>query len=270
MPLYDLDGTTVGSAIVDGSLSVFTSVGGTLAGGSSVSAPGTLTHYFSEHLVGAANVSVTNQTIFNVSGLAVGAGSFSYANVLDFAGISVGSAVVSGDAQRFISFSGYAQGSSSFNLSAPDPIYGVAVVSAYMELVHVPPPICQQPVVSLAFRWGHVFTVGDLTFRVLDNRGNPFNPVCVSYTLYQMQHGYVLKQIGPSGRRPGTTGVGSYYVTGTAGECGQPGLWAVRWKYQRTFSNSAVETDCYFQVADAVSCPIPGDTLQRVCKYGWD
>lgn len=270
MALYDIDGTATGAATVEGSLGVLTSCSGTVTGGSSAGSPVSLEHEIVESLVGSASVSANTQAVFNMSGFLLGAGTLIDARLMEIAGIAVGSGNIIGDLRRSIGLSGYTWGSSNLALSIPEPIVGVAIVAAYMEVIHVSLPICEIPTVSTAFRWSHVFTRGDLEFSVVDGFGNPFGPVSISYTLYQMQRGCVLKQIGPSGRIPASSGVGCYYVTGTAGECGQPGLWAVRWKYQRTFSDPCIEKDCYFQVLDAVSCPMPGDNLPRACKYGWD
>jgi hypothetical protein len=220
--------------------------------------------------VGSAAVSADAEKILDSSGYLVGSGVLLDETLLDAGGAISGGSSISADAQVILGASGYLSGQGAFAFSVPDPIVGVGILTAHMEVIHVSPPICQQPVVTTAFRWGHVFTRGDLMFKVVDGRGNPFGPVCITYTLYQMQPGCVLKQIGPSGRKPATAGVGCYYVTGTAGECGQPGLWAVRWQHQRIYGDPVVESDCYFQVQDSVSCPIPGDTLERYCKFGWD
>jgi len=270
MALYDVDGTATGTATVSGTAAVVLAFGDTLTGGSSADVPGILDVVPDEVLDGSSNVTGSVEILVNVSGLVQGSGEALDATVLDASGLIIGASPVTGDATRLLSVSGYSIGAGNFVVSVPEPIVGAAIVTAYMEVTKVPLPILEQPTVSLAFRWGYHFTRGDLQLQVLDGRGNPFGPVCVSYTLYQMQPGCALKQIGPSGRKPVNNGVGCYYVTGTAGECGQPGLWAVRWRYQRTFGAPAIEHDCYFRVVDSVSSPIPGDTLERYCKKGWD
>jgi len=270
VPLYDIDGTASGVATVHGSLAVLTSLIETIGGSGVAGAPVSLDHIITDPIMGSSDVFASTQAVFNMSGFIIGSGDLIDARLMNLAGIAAGSCILSGDLRRLIGVSGYTQGFSALNLSVPEPIYGVAIVTAYMDVVHVPLPICEIPTVSTAFRWGHVFTWGDLELSLKDRLGNPFGPVSISYTLYQMQRGCALKQIGPSRRTPASSKVGCYYVTGTAGECGQPGLWAVRWCYQKTFSDSVIEKDCYFQVLDFVSCPIPGDTLVRACKYGWD
>jgi len=248
MPLYEISGTSTGTAVTG--------------------PPVTLNHFFLGSLMGSSAVTGDTQSILNLSGWAIGAGLLVDARLSEITGTTAGSSAVSGDLHRTISFDGYSQGMGIVFLSIPDLIHGVAIVSAYMDVINVPLPLCTAPTVSTSFRWGHTFVRGDLTLSLADNRG-PFGPVCISYTLYQMQYGCELKQIGPSGRKPGSSGVGCYYVTGTAGECGQPGLWAVKWKYQRTSNSPVIEKTCYFQVLDAVLSPVAGDNLERFCKYGW-
>jgi len=250
MPLYDIDGTTTGAASVNGSV--------------------TLIHNIVDPIVGAANVGGSTIGVFYVSGHVTGAGDLIDDSIADIAGIADGGSNVTADLLRRVGVRGQTHGEGHLNFSEYDPIYGVAVVTAYMDVVHVPPPICEAPVVSVGFRWGHIFTWGDLIYSVIDGSGKPYDPEAVGYTMYQMQPGCALEQIGPGNQRPAKHKLGCYYVTGTAGECGQPGLWMVRWCYQRTYNDPVVEEDCYFQVLDAISCPVTGDTLERYCKYGWD
>lgn len=269
MPLYDIDGTTVGQATVDGSLAVFASLIEVLSGGSSAAASTPLIHDIVDPLVGQANVSASTQAVFNMSGFLAGAGALIDARLLDVAGVAVGGSSVTADLLRIVGVAGYLQGSSQMDLSVPEPIFGVAVVTAYMEVIHVPPPVCETPRVTTSFRWGHQFGRGDLDICLVAAGGNPVAPVCMSYTLYQVVRGCQLIQVGGP-RKPIQTNVGCYYITGTAGECGQPGLWAIRWSYQRTSGDPMMEKLCYFTVLDSVLSPVPGDTLQRSCKYGWD
>lgn len=270
LPVVDASGTVTGSATVDGSGAVYIALSETMSGSGDAGPPAAAVDLVaSEALVGAATVQGDVGILVNVSGFLQGAGE-ALATFLEADGIAIGGSLVTANAQRLIGISGYTLGSGIFGVSVPEPIYGIAVVTAHMEVDHVPPPVSDTVSVP-CFRWGHTFTRGGLTFKIRDGRGNPLGPVCVSYTLFQMQRGcQTLKQIGPSNRKPVQTSVGCYYVTGTAGECGQPGLWAVKWRYQRTYADPVVEKTCYFQVVDSVNCPIPGDTLDRNCKYGWD
>lgn len=270
MALIDIDATSTGVGDATASLAVLTSlsesVGG--AGGSNLSVG--VMHNIPYLLLGGSNISGSSQATIDFSGYTGGSGDVIDARLLEASGLALGGSLASGSAVRVIGLSGYAIGSGTFGVSVPEPIYGVAIVTAYMEVIHVPLPICETPQVEKRFRWGHQFGRGDLDIHVIDSLGNPLGPVCISYTMYQLQKGCAPKQYGPSGRKPGTERVGTYYATGTAGECGQPGLWIIRWSYQRSFGESPVVKDCYFWVLDSVLCPVPGDTLPRNCKYGWD
>lgn len=269
MALYDASGTADGAATLDGSMGIFASLGGTLDGGSGVGAPGTLDHVIVDPIVGSSSLTSSTQGVFNMTGFVAGSGGIVFA-LQEATGVIAGGSALAGNALVILGAIGYLEGGSVMALSVPEPIVGVANLTAYMEVICVWPPVCQTCTISASFRWGHVFTQGDLDICLTDLNGNPWEPGCINYTLYQVQRGCALKQVGPSGRRPVRTAAGCYYATGTAGECGQPGLWAIVWHYQRTFSDPVVEQVCYFTVMDAVLCPIFGDTLERACKYGWD
>lgn len=270
MALYDLDGTATGSAVVSGSLGVLTSASGTISGsGGPLNAPSPVEHNIIETLIGAASLLASTQAVFNFSGFVQGSGEVRDLQAIDLAELLTGSGVLTGDLLKTVAISGAVLGRSSLVLSVPEPIYGVAIVTAFMDVIHVPLPICQTPHVTTTFPWGHQLTTGDLEICVA-NRAGPVGPVCITYTLYQVVRGCALIQKGPANRKPGNSRVGCYYATGTAGECGQPGLWAIKWSYQLTFGNPVVEKTCYFTVLDSVLKPVQGDTLQRICKYGWD
>jgi hypothetical protein len=104
----------------------------------------------------------------------------------------------------------------------------------------------------------------------LDRWGNQRGPVFIGYTMFMVSSTGILHQVGPTDRKPAKADVGKFYVTGTAGENGQPGCWAVRWRYQKTYSEPIVERLVQFRVVDAVlDCARP-DPVPRHCKYGWD
>jgi hypothetical protein len=125
------------------------------------------------------------------------------------------------------------------------------------------------PCLTKQFRWGYMFTRGDLMLCLFDRSRNPISPYNVSYTMYQVR-GQLIMQTGPFAKSPVMQKVGLYYATGTSGENGQPGNWLIRWSYQVTFQGAPTTVDFPFQVVDAVTKPIPGDPTCRVVKYGWD
>jgi len=120
------------------------------------------------------------------------------------------------------------------------------------------------------FRWNQTLGKGDLEICLLDRWGNQRGPVFIGYTMFMVSSTGILHQVGPTDRKPAKADVGKFYVTGTAGENGQPGCWAVRWRYQKTYSEPIVERLVQFRVVDAVlDCARP-DPVPRHCKYGWD
>lgn len=273
MALIDVDGVADGGASVTGPLAIlYSSFTETTSGnGDSSALSQPVLHDVPFTLVGAANVSGNTQGVFNMSGLSQGSGQAIAATVLESDGVAVGGSLVTGNLVRSVGLQGWTFGGSVAALSVPEPIFGVAVVTAYMEVICVQYPVCQTPPVQKHFRWGHQLGPGDLEICATGKGGNPLGPVCITFTMFQIQRGCQPLQKGPSGRHPAKTSrVGCYYATGTAGECGQPGLWLIRWRYQGSFGGPWVETDCYFYVLDSVLCSVPGDTLDRECKYGWD
>jgi hypothetical protein len=272
MAVIDIDGTTTGGTVTTGSLAVLAAMGGiTIGSGSGASAlpSQSLDQMLSETLTGGSTVSGIGQALIDVSGMAIGSGSSIDGSVVDVAGGVLGSTTLFGNARRIFNMRGYAYGRSITGDSTPYPIYGTAIVSGVLEITHIGYPICQTPLVKKSFRWGHSFAPGDLEVQVVGPGNNPVGPVCMQFTMFQVQQGCALMQKGLT-RRPGKTGVGKFYATGTAGECGQPGLWVIRWSHQITTGGPTVEKDCYFYVLDSTVCSIPGDTLNRGCKYGWD
>ena len=271
MPLFDLDGTTYGSGSVHGTAVVLFGLSGATAGGGELTSDVALDHVLSDsHVSGAANVSGTAQTVWNVSGHTRGASSVYSTPRWLAEGVADGAGIVTGAVVRVVSLRGYALGASTVSISLPQPIQGVAVVTGFMEVRRAPLPICQTPQVDKRFRWGQPFGFDDLGLCVTGSGGSAADPVCITYTLYQIQRGCTPKQVGRPGRKPGKRGLGCYYATGFAGECGQPGLWMIRWSYQTSFGAAPITRDCYFYVLDSVLNPVPGDMLPRFCKYGWD
>ena len=120
------------------------------------------------------------------------------------------------------------------------------------QIPHIPP----RPLSPNVFRFGHVFQRGDLPIYLKDLGGNPIDPFSITFTLYrypkdhEIQHNPNLIRVGPCDRRPVKADIGEYYVTGVAGECGQPGEWVVKWKYQETSLTTTIEADSAFTVWD--------------------
>jgi hypothetical protein len=118
------------------------------------------------------------------------------------------------------------------------------------------------------FKYGHVFQRGELPIYISDLSGNPVSPAIVTYTIFRYEAGNPNPiQVGAADRTPVNAGIGEYYVSGVAGEFGQPGEWFVRWRYQADIDSPVTEDYYPFEVLDtsqlASSCGKTG-------KFGWD
>lgn len=131
------------------------------------------------------------------------------------------------------------------------------------------------------FVWQHVFQSGDLPIYFAKPSG-PIDPYSVSYTFKYTPKGSECPIVaGPSNRTPVRTGVGEYYATGIAGQCGQPGgTWVICWQYQETLGSPTQEVCQTFVVFDSSTYCAPSCTpSQDPCgcgpsspcspSYGW-
>ena len=101
------------------------------------------------------------------------------------------------------------------------------------------------------FKWGYVFQRGDLPIFITDTAGNPVSPYKVTFTLFRYAKGACSPmQVGPCDRTPVMADVGEYYVSGVAGQCGQPGDWFVDWKFQESFGSTFSGDRFGFKVFD--------------------
>lgn len=97
--------------------------------------------------------------------------------------------------------------------------------------------------------WGHVFQRSDLPLIIRDAVGNLTSPAVVTYTMYRYVKGCPNpSRVGAECRTPVTAGVGEYYVSGIAGEGGQPGDWFVQWVYQESIDSEKSEVLFPFKV----------------------
>lgn len=123
------------------------------------------------------------------------------------------------------------------------------------------------------FRFGHVFQRGDLPIYITDLADNPMSPYLVRYTMYYWPKGSQSKiRVGAEDRTPVNTGVGEYYATGVAGQCGQPGDWCVEWKIQESFGSPMVTEVFNFKVFDSSQYCGQGSSSSSSCgcsRFGW-
>lgn len=267
MPVVDVSGTINGTGIATAAPALIVGPGATAQGAGVVANQVTLGVELDDALTGTSTVTGGTEHVYIFSGTAKGSGVLTDDTLGLLTGTALGVATVTGSVLRIVNVSGYISGAGQFVISAPEPLHGVAIVTAHMEVIHHRPPLSCPTIPVAAFQWGQVFQKLDLCISVTDNVCNPIGPVNISYTLFRVVKGCQLHQAGCADRVPVMCKVGTYYVTGCAGEGGQPGLWVVRWKYQRSFADPVIEKDMCYQVLDGVLSP--RDTTDRNCKYGW-
>lgn len=241
----------------------------TIFGVVNITGSGAVDFDFSDTITGTSSVSGIGAVIYRDSVIILGESILTDNLSLVDSLLVIGQANVSSPVAGVI-YSGAATfyGQATLTFEEFEPIIGQTLMTAFADVVKAPTVcacVCEQP---KNYRMGSLLDSQDLDIS-LSNPVGPFDPVCISYTLHQVVKGCVSKQMGLS-RKPGHDAVGHYYVSGMIGDCGQPGLWLVRWRYQSSFGGPFYEKDCYFYLVDSVLCPVPGDTLVRVRKYGWD
>ena len=118
------------------------------------------------------------------------------------------------------------------------------------------------------FRWQHLFQRGDLQLFLCDGTG-PFHPVSIRYQMYRVLPCGARQAVGPPIRYPARGRLGEFYVTGRAGEHGQPGDWLIRWSFQRNFYDQLSHVEQCFRVVDAT---LRDNTTGQVpcCRSGWN
>ena len=169
---------------------------------------------------------------------------------------------------------GHVYGLNRFWASVPLPIIGTGRLVAYIDVEEpIKAPFGCRFSGPKAFRWGDLIQRGDVSiwFYQVDISGSYLSgdvrPFRVRYCLYQVLPGGSRLLIGSPNRTPVQGNVGEYYLTGHAGEGGQPGTWIVVWRYQPFFEDDIYEREQSFVVQDAVMagvvCPC------RVSKIGW-
>lgn len=211
-------------------------------------------------------------------------------------GTVIGASTLTGGVVLQVNVVGFIQGQGALSLAGyPDTTYGTSSLTGELVVEQAPPPVCAcripKPVAKTkcscggvivvlpespcscdgsrgVLRWDQFFQPGDLML-FLRNSFGPIMPNSVSYTLYWIRNG-IPYQAGPANRVPARgPRLGEFYVTGRIGEFGQPGMWMVRWYYQRNFYSASESVDYRFTVQDAVAAADPRDTTVRYLKYGW-
>lgn len=266
--LMVLAGTILGTSLLIGDVNP--QAGGTAAGTSSASGLVYITHGAAGTAAGVATTAGTAGSEFIVSGLVHGQATVSGDVTTPAAGTAAGQATVPpATAVRMVSVKGAVVGTSQLFWSYPLPMRGTSSMAAHVEIETHLPAIRAVVAPPKTFRYMQVLQRGDLPVYLCDKRG-PVSPHGVSFTLYQRRPDGSQFQVGPMARAPAEGEVGEYYVTGRAGESGQPGCWLVRWEWQRSFDGATQTKDMEFRVEDAVLAADPRDTTVRYRKYGWN
>ncbi len=292
MALIDVSGEADGTGDALASVGISSPLGGSSSGsGGAGSGPITPFLIFGGTLSGSgvASAGFTQTLLFSAE--PVGLGDLSDTLLALVSGTASGTSTATATMQHIVGLRGVASGVGTFNLSIPEEIFGFGILTAFMEVLHVPRPLCPPRCTCSAhgpvntdpisgatfgpggikrFRWLQTFQRGDLAICIRDVRGVPFGPYFIGYTMFTVSSTGVMHQVGPTDHKPVMATLGTYYATGTAGENGQPGNWAIRWRFQRSFGGPVMEQIQQFQVLDAVLAQEPLDQTVRVRKFGWN
>jgi hypothetical protein len=174
--------------------------------------------------------------------------------------------LLAGSGIRIISASVRLQGGSKVIISMPTPMVGYGNLAVFYVVDKILPPLCQQTKPPM-LRWGQDIQRGMLGIWLRDYYNCPISPFKVSYTLFMVTPSGQLTQVGPCNRTPAKGDIGEFYVTGVAGDLGQPGLWSIRWTYQVSFNGPCYYESMQFNVFDAWLARVPDPN--RICKKGW-
>lgn len=287
MAVVDASGTAVGPATVTAAVGIIAAVGALALGTSTTSGDtawwGAGTASGQGELLPAdpsrrrdvSGVIMGTSATFGQVGIvhlasatANGQGELLYDNQQEASGTSTGQATTTAEAVILRVAGGTAKGTSALLISIPDVIQGSSYMTGFVIVERPLPPVRAVLPPTKQFRYGHRFQRGDLSIYLCD-LGGPVLPAHISYTLYQFRSDGSRFRVGPRDRQPVPGTCGEFYVTGTAGECGQPGCWAVEWKIQRNGLAPVQVKMMEFMVVDAVLAACPCDTTPRVKKYGW-
>ena len=285
MAVVDALGTAIGAATVTGAAGVLVVVGGTSLG--QATAFGDTAWWGSGTAMGvgellptdavrrrdAGGVAMGMSAMFGQvgiihlsSGTAYGVGTLIWDNQQEAGGTAVGTSLMSGEPLIYRGAGGIARGTSALLWSIPDVIRGSSLMFGDPVVERALPPIKAILPPPKQFRYGQRLTRGGLSI-YLCNQAGPIIPAHISFTLYQVRSDGSRFRVGPKDRIPVPGSIGEFYVTGSAGECGQPGCWQIEWVVQQNGLSPVQTRRMDFLVVDAAASPC--DNTPRVRKYGW-
>lgn len=263
-----LAGLTAGQATVLGDMNP--QGAGTASGVSTPSGAAAITHHVSSSVSGGSATTSAAGTLYLGSGLIEGTSLLDWDYFVNGGGQSDGQATTTGSGFRIINGGGRIVGVGQFLWAgAPLPIRGTTTMVGEPVVDHHLPAIRAIVSPPKSFRYLQWFQRGDLPVYICDRAG-PVSPVWVRFTMYQVLPCGARKVVGPNRRVPVQGEVGEFYVTGRAGETGQPGNWVVLWEYRRNLQSATQSKEMEFQVLDAVLAADPRDVTVRHRKYGWN
>ncbi len=242
---------------------------GVVSGSSTASGVATVSTFASATFVGMGGVVVTPGVVRLASARFDGVGRLEWAYVKDAAATFSGTSALAGSGLVARYAAGVFLGSSAFQHSAPLRIVGTSSMAVAPVVDRHLPPLRAITMGPKTFGWQQPLQRGDLSVFVCDGTG-PVVPSSISYRLMHVRLNGSRQQVGPRTRTPVAGMQGEFYVTGRAGEHGQPGQWIVEWTFQRTGCSTPQVVELPFMVLDAVMAGIPGDVTCRKVKFGWN
>ena len=174
-----------------------------------------------------------------------------------------GTSTVTADGIRVRTAKAVSVGSSQFLDGSPPVLSGTSLMT---EMAQVSTHVVATGLRT--FIWMQLFQRGNLAVQFCDGE-NPVIPYDVYYRLTFIRPDGSRMRVGPRKKIPARGGAGEYYVTGLAGEHGQPGEWLVQWFYKHYPTSSIKTVEMSFQILDAVLCGCSYDLTDRQTVYGW-
>jgi hypothetical protein len=212
---------------------------------------------------------VVNPTVTSLlaSGTTVGSAQVTEGD-LTASGIVYGTGTLSGSHIRIIVLDPVVMGRGSLLWSGPLPVYGMGSLVSLLEVMRYPRPVCPCETPRV-FQWNQWFQIGDLELHPKDAVGLPYSPTVIVFAFYRILPGGAPLLVGDPNRRPVQQGVGHYYVTGTAGEGGQPGKWFIEWRWQRNWDDEPQTHREHFHVHAHNPCHSEPE-FYRGRTQGWE
>jgi len=242
---------------------------GTLTGSSSSSLTGAVIHYAQIVASGTSSVSAVFERTINETALLSGSSFTELAITVDAPLTTLAGASSSALAGVKIISSGtlHFDGFGTISLTETLPTEGSSSTSIFGEVVKT--NLFAKKCPPKTFKWMQLFQRGDLALFLQDGKLVPSDVSLIFFALYQVK-GQSRVPRGPQRRTPAKGALGEYYVTGLAGESGQPGDWIIVWTYQAEPGDPLVNVEYPFKVVDSVVSEVSNSLLVRKRKYGWD